>query len=371
MSMDLTFLGTGSAYPSPHRGASALVLRTEGDCWLFDCGEGTQTQLMKSPLKAGRITKVFISHLHGDHLFGLPGLLCTVSLNLSPTPTVPHACVDIYGPQGLKQFLRVALSLSGSQLLFPYAVHELEPTADQCPPENETSAMLESVIGEVLHPQERPGRKIVLDGDHDWYPLLEDERFVVVAVRLFHRLPSFGFCVQERDRPGRLNTQLLKDLGVKPGPVYGQLKSGQSVTLENGRVVTPDEVLEEAIPGRKVCVFGDCSKVVGEGPLQACRGADVLVHEATLGDEHQERAVEHGHSTPNMAAAVARECQVRKLVLYHFSQRYKPLGMCAEGEEDDVAELRRQAEEALVGTGVEVVLADDFLTIPIPIKRPR
>ncbi|KAI1900219.1 hypothetical protein AGOR_G00047750 [Albula goreensis] len=372
MSMDLTFLGTGSAYPSPHRGASALVLRTEGDCWLFDCGEGTQTQLMKSQLKASRITKVFITHLHGDHLFGLPGLLCTVSLNITPSPTQPPSCVDIYGPQGLRHFLRVALSLSGSQLLFPYAVHELEPTADQCPPESQLDAMLESSISESLHPQERPGRTIPLDVEGDCYTLLEDERFVVRAFRLFHRLPSFGYSVQERERPGRLNTQLLQDLGVKPGPVYGRLKNGESVTLENGQVVTPLEVLEEAIPGRKVCILGDCSALVGEGPLRVCRGADILVHEATLGDGHRERAVEHGHSTPSMAAAVARACRARKLVLYHFSQRYKPLSMRTEGEEDDdVLELKRQAEEALEGTSVEVTVADDFLTIPIPIKRPH
>ncbi|XP_064153372.1 zinc phosphodiesterase ELAC protein 1 [Anguilla rostrata] len=370
MTMDLTFLGTGSAYPSPHRGASALVLRTEGDCWLFDCGEGTQTQLMKSQLKASRITKVFITHLHGDHLFGLPGLLCTVSLNLSPSQ--PPACVDIYGPRGLRHFLRVALSVSGSQLLFPYAVHELEPTADQCPPESQPAAAPDCSVGGSLHPQERPGRSIPLDAARDRYALLEDERFVVEAFRLFHRLPSFGFAVQERDRPGRLNTQLLRDLGVKPGPVYGRLKGGEAVTLESGRVLTPEEVLEEAVPGRKVCVLGDCSALVGEGPLRACQGADVLVHEATLADGHRERAVEHGHSTPGMAAAVARACQARKLVLYHFSQRYRPLSLRVEGDDDDdVVELRRQAEEALRDAGTEVVLADDFLTIPIPIKRLR
>lgn len=158
--MDVTFLGTGSAYPSPHRGASALVLRTEGECWLFDCGEGTQTQLMKSQLRAGestkclnvhplgdiqkkssvvmydyfypgRITKVFISHLHGDHLFGLPGLLCTVSLNSNPDPQQRLGRVDIYGPRGLRHFLRVTLGLTGSQLLFPYAgKRALSPNTD-------------------------------------------------------------------------------------------------------------------------------------------------------------------------------------------------------------------------------------------------
>ncbi|KAM8886078.1 zinc phosphodiesterase ELAC protein 1 isoform 2-T2 [Spinachia spinachia] len=320
MTMDVTFLGTGSAYPSPQRGASALVLRSEGDCWLFDCGEGTQTQLMKSPLRAGRITKVFISHLHGDHLFGLPGLLCTVSLNTNTNPEQQQqqqraGRVDIYGPRGLRHFLRVALGLTGSQLLFPYAVHELEPTTDQSPKEGQLSA-------------------------------------------------------EERDRPGRLRTELLKELGLKPGPLYGRLKAGQPVTLESGRVLLSREVLEEAVPGRKVCIFGDCSAVLGEGALRLCHQADVLVHEATLGDEQREKAVDHGHSTPGMAAAVARACGARRLVLHHFSQRYKPCSQRREGDEDDVSELKRQAERALRDSGVEVTLAEDFLTLPVPLRRP-
>uniref|UniRef100_A0A3Q3KJF5 ElaC ribonuclease Z 1 n=2 Tax=Mastacembelus armatus TaxID=205130 RepID=A0A3Q3KJF5_9TELE len=370
MTMDMTFLGTGSAYPSPHRGASALVLRTDGDCWLFDCGEGTQIQLMRSQLRAGRITKIFISHLHGDHLFGLPGLLCRVSLNTNPNPEQNLSCVDIYGPQGLRRFLRVTLGLTGSQLLFPYAVHELEPTPEQSPEEGRLSLEMTTECG-PLHPQEQLGRTISLDISSDCYLLFEDPKFVVKAFRLFHRVPSFGFCVQERDRPGRLKTELLKELGLKPGPLYGRLKAGESVTLESGRVVLPSEVLEEAIPGRKVCILGDCSSILGIGPLMLCTGADVLVHEATLGNEQKEKAVDHGHSTPEMAAAVARTCCALRLVLYHFSQRYKPSSLQKEGDEDCVSELRRQAEEALEDSSVEVILAEDFLTLPIPLRKPK
>lgn len=157
--------------------------------------------------------------------------------------------------------------------------------------------------------------------------------------------------------------------GVKPGPLYGRLKSGEAVTLESGRVLLPAEVLDKAIPGRKVCILGDCSSVLGEAPLRLCSGADVLVHEATLGDQHREKAVEHGHSTPEMAAAVARACGAQRLVLYHFSQRYKPCSLHKEGDEDNVSELRRQAEEALQDCGTEVTLAEDFLTLTIPLKR--
>ncbi|XP_056149612.1 zinc phosphodiesterase ELAC protein 1 [Lampris incognitus] len=366
--MDLTFLGTGSAYPSPNRGASALVFRTEGESWLFDCGEGTQTQLMRSQLRAGRITKVFISHLHGDHLFGLPGLLCTLSLNTNPSPTHTPPCVEIYGPRGLRHFLRVTLGLTGSQLLFPYAVHELEPTADQSPLEGQLTPEMTAGSG-PLHPQEQPGRTISLDVINDCYYLLEDKKFVVKAFRLYHRVPSFGFSIQEHDRPGRLKTELLKELGLTPGPLYGRLKAGESVTLASGRVISSSEVLEEVIPGRKICILGDCSSLMGEGPLRACSQADILVHEATLGDEHHEKALEHGHSTPKVAAAVARACCARRLVLHHFSQRYKPCALQKEGDEDDITQLGRQAEEALQGSGIEVTLAEDFLTLPIPLKR--
>ncbi|XP_007548196.1 zinc phosphodiesterase ELAC protein 1-like [Poecilia formosa] len=368
MAMDMTFLGTGSAYPSPHRGASAVVLRTDGECWLFDCGEGTQTQLMKSQLRAGRITKVFISHLHGDHLFGLPGLLCTVSLNTNPDVEQSLKCVDIYGPRGLRKFLRVTLGLTGSQLLFPYAVHELQPTPDQSPEEGQLSLEM-TVDCSPSHPQEQPGRTIPLDVSGDCYLLFQDNKFVVKAFRLFHRIPSFGFCIQEHDRPGRLKTKLLKELGIKPGPLYGRLKAGESLVLDSGRLLHPSEVLEADIPGRKVCVFGDCSSVLGEGAFRLCDRADVLVHEATLGNEHREKAVDHGHSTPEMAAAVARTCSARRLVLYHFSQRYKPSSLQKEGDEDEVSELKKQADQALQDSGVEVILAEDFLTIQIPLKR--
>ncbi|KFW92489.1 Zinc phosphodiesterase ELAC protein 1, partial [Phalacrocorax carbo] len=193
MSMDITFLGTGSAYPSPTRGASALVLRREGECWLFDCGEGTQTQFMKSHLKAGRITKIFITHLHGDHFFGLPGLLCTLSLQSSPDPSKPP--VDIYGPLGLRSFIWRSMELSHSQLLFQEFKEFSYLDRDEVP--------LQGAQGRILH----------LDPVENSYLLVEDEQLVLRAFRLFHRIPSFGFVVEEKPRTGKLNVQKLKDLG--------------------------------------------------------------------------------------------------------------------------------------------------------------
>ncbi|KGL82965.1 Zinc phosphodiesterase ELAC protein 1, partial [Tinamus guttatus] len=209
MSMEVTFLGTGSAHPSPSPAASAVALRREGQCWLFDCGEGTQTQLMRSHLKAGRITKIFITHLHGDHFFGLPGLLCTLSLQSSPDSNKPP--VDIYGPLGLRSFIWRTLELSHSQLLFPYVVHELVPTRDQCPAEEFKD--FSSLDKDDTSPGEAQGRILHLDPVENSYLLVDDEQFVVKAFRLFHRIPSFGFAVEEKPRAGKLNVQKLKELG--------------------------------------------------------------------------------------------------------------------------------------------------------------
>ncbi|XP_005995229.1 zinc phosphodiesterase ELAC protein 1 isoform X1 [Latimeria chalumnae] len=367
MSMDLTFLGTGSAYPSPSRGASALVLRYEGDCWLFDCGEGTQTQFMKSQLKAGRICKIFITHLHGDHLFGLPGLLCTVSLQASSNVNKQQP-VDIYGPVGLRKFLRMSMEISQPQLLYPYAVHEIVPTRDQCPAEEFREL---SVQEEGLHPQEVLGKTISLSPGENSYTLIDNEQFLVKAFRLYHRIPSFGFVVEEKERPGKLQVQKLKELGIPPGPLYGKLKNGESIVLENGVTVSPSAVLEESIPGRKVCLLGDCSGVLDEAALKLCHGADVLVHEATLDDSQMDKAKEYGHSTPSMAAAFAKSCRAEKLILSHFSQRYKPSSVIGDGggDDDDVTELKRQAE--LVFDCKEVTLAEDFMVIEIPMKKRK
>lgn len=364
MSMDVTFLGTGSAYPSPCRGASAIVFRTEGECWLFDCGEGTQTQFMKSPLRAGRITKIFITHLHGDHVFGLPGFLCTVSLQCGSTVTKQH--VDIYGPVGLGDFVCRSLEISHSQLAFPYVVHELVPSEDQCPAEEFKDLTRPGRDGGNI-PAEIQGRTISEDPDAGSYMLFESDQFTVKAFKLFHRIPSFGFVIHEKPRPGKLDVKKLREFGIQPGPVCGKLKLGAVVTLDSGQVVSPSDVLGDPIPGRKVCILGDCSGVVSAEAAELCREADVLIHEATLDDTQMDKAKEHGHSTPKMAAEFADSCRARKLVLTHFSQRYKPAAMVEDGDED-VSVLKEQAENHL--TGGDVILAEDFLTINIPIKRP-
>lgn len=161
------------------------------------------------PQLQGRITKIFITHLHGDHFFGLPGLLCTISLQSGSTVTKQP--IEIYGPAGLRDFIWRTMELSHTELVFPYVVHELVPTADQCPAEELKD--LGPTDGADSSPKEGRGRTILLDSEENSYLLVDDEQFVVKAFRLFHRVPSFGFSVVEKKRPGKLNAQKLKDLG--------------------------------------------------------------------------------------------------------------------------------------------------------------
>uniref|UniRef100_A0A8D0HLY2 ElaC ribonuclease Z 1 n=1 Tax=Sphenodon punctatus TaxID=8508 RepID=A0A8D0HLY2_SPHPU len=308
-----------------------------------------------------RITKIFITHLHGDHMFGLPGLLCTISLQSNSTTSKQP--IDIYGPLGLRSFIWRAMEISHSQLLFSYVVHELVPTSNQCPAEEFKEL---SYLDRDDDPsKEVRGETIYLDPLEDSM-LTDDEQFIMKAFPLFHRIPSFGFLVEEKPRPGKLNAQKLKDLGILPGPIYGKLKKGVKVVLENGATISPLDVLEDPVPGRRICILGDCSGVVGTGAMKLCHEADLLVHEATLDDTQMDKAKEYGHSTPRMAAEFATLCKAKKLVLTHFSQRYKPASQIGEGDAD-VAELKRQAE--LVFSGEDVILAEDFMTIEIPMKK--
>lgn len=256
------------------------------------------------------------------------------------------------------------MDISHSQLVFPYVVHELVPTRDQCPLEELKEVSFKDTDDSSL--EETQGNTICLDPIEDSYLLVDGEQFVIKAFRLFHRIPSFGFVMEEKPRPGRLNVQKLKELGVQPGPLYGKLKDGVAIVLENGTTVSPSDVLEDPFPGRKICILGDCSGIVGEGAAKVCDEADLLVHEATLDDTQEAKAKEHGHSTPKMAAEFAKLCKAKRLVLSHFSQRYKPASQVGEGDMD-IMELKRQAELAL--DGQEVVLAEDFMTIGIPMKK--
>ncbi|CAG2209221.1 rnz [Mytilus edulis] len=393
--MKVIFLGTASAYPTPDRGVSCIGLKNEDWVWLFDCGEGSQTQVMKSEIKPGKISKIFITHLHGDHCYGLPGLMCTISQNNQRSEPV-----EIYGPEGLRKFLRTSLSLSQSQLGFDYIVHELKMIPEQYVFETSGAILTWDVnlsCDDVLHPNERPGLLIECDRDKVW-ELYDDNKIGVKAVWLKHRIPSFAFVIQEKPIAGKLDAAKLKAKGVPPGPLYSKIKAGEKITAPSGEklfkvfiglgiicskakiaaainrllmgklgiplLISPRDVVGPPRPGRKVIICGDTCW--SEELLKVGQNADILVHEATLQNSCKDTAIQNGHSTPDMAADIAQRLDVEKLVLTHYSQRYKPIN-CTDTENQETVQILYDEAASVMGKD-RVVAAYDLLSISVPLK---
>ena len=275
--MKLTFLGTGAGSPSLIRNVSSLGLQwpQRASLWLFDGGEGTQQQVLRSPLKLSQLEQIYVTHLHGDHVFGLPGLLASRSAAQDiGTP------VTIFGPAGLEEWLRVTLRLTVTGLKYPLI---FETVADGL--------------------------------------IFEDDTREVHCRCLNHRIASYGYAVSEKPRPGTFDAERAAALGVPAGPLYGRLKSGGTVTLSDGRIVDGKELVGPLRPGRKIVICGDTG--VSPAAVALAMGADVLVHEATFLSDQAERAHVSGHSTAAEAAAVARDAGVGTLILTHISARYE------------------------------------------------
>ena len=268
MDLDVLFLGTAGSAPTAGRGLPATLVRRGGDRLLFDCGEGTQRQLLSS---TGLIDleEIFLTHFHADHFLGLPGMLKTFALRGREAP------LTVYGPPGLRALFKVLHPVIGDQ---PYAValEELEPNV----------------------PLERDG-------------------YLIAPFQVEHRTRAYGYAIVEQDRPGRFDEDRARELGVEPGPDFGRLQSGEAVGD-----VKPDDVLGEARPGRKVVITGDTAPA--ETTAAVAHRADLLVHEATFISEEAERARETGHSTAREAAELAAAAEVKLLALHHVSPRYGP-----------------------------------------------
>jgi ribonuclease Z len=271
--LDLVFLGTSASMPTALRAPAAFLLRRGGERLLFDCAEGTQRQLQRSTVGLPDLEEIFLTHFHGDHFLGLPGMLKTFALR--GRDGVP---LTVYGPSGLKELFRQLKPFLG-RLPYPLTTVELE-------------------AGEEL----------------------ERGQYRIETFALDHGVAALGYALVEHERPGRFDVAAADALGVPPGPERGMLQGGEAVTLPDGRVITPDTVLGPARPGRKVVLAADTapSQVVA----QAARKADLLVHEATFGTAEAERARETLHSTAAEAAEVAKRAEVRLLALTHLSTRY-------------------------------------------------
>ena len=358
--LELTVLGSGACNPSPWRGASCSALRVHDGFWLFDVGEGTQVQLQRCSVRPSKIDKIFITHAHGDHCFGLPGLLCLIARGRDKRAPP----VEIYGPHGLRAFVRISLVFTGTRMLPPYMVHELHgvpqlPAGRQRslpPPISAQPVAAPTIDRSGVAWGEIPGSRDILPSDDGTWSLTTAQGngrdgvgLRISAAPVQHTVPCVGFVIAEEERPGRLQVEkvlphlernrdaLRATLGLRdPRQLLKrvkQLSPGESLELPDGSRIEADEVLGGARRGRKIVVLGDCSDA--EHCIELGRGADLLVHEATnsylpsFGDSgglmgHERETRRHGHSTPQMAGRVAAAMGVRKLLLTHFSQRYHP-----------------------------------------------
>lgn len=275
--MELYFMGTNAGVPSLQRNVTSLALRLleeRRSLWLFDCGEGTQHQVLRSPLRLSKLDKIFITHLHGDHLFGLPGLLSSRAYQGGDTP------LDLYGPKGLKSFVETALGISESRINYELRIHE-----------------------------------------HAGGLIFEDDGFKVESALLEHRIDSYGYRITEKDRPGKLNMEALARHGIKPGPLYGKLKRGENIMTDQGVELQAAEMLGKPKQGRIVTILGDTRPC--EAAVRLAENADTLVHEATFLHELKKTAYDYHHSTAVQAAETAKAANAKEMYMTHFSSRYK------------------------------------------------
>ena len=302
----LTFLGTSAAAPTLHRNVSGMTVKADSDLLLFDCGEGSQRQMIRFGT-GFTVDAAFFTHFHADHYLGIIGFLRTLGMG-GRTETM-----HLYGPTPAKKLLDVAVHLGVERLAFPIEIHELKG-------------------GEVL---QRKG-------------------YSIRPVRVDHRVNALGYVLEEDVRPGRFDLEAAKKLGVTPGPDFGRLQKGETVKAADGSEVKPEQVMGASRAGRKLVLSGDTRPC--PALIEAAAGADLLVHESTFSDDEQARALETRHSTAREAGKVATEAKVKRLVLTHLSSRH----------DVDFKPLLEQARQEYTGP---CEVAFDGLTIEMPVRE--
>jgi ribonuclease Z len=271
--LKIIFLGTSGSWPTVKRNASAVAIKRSREVILFDCGEGTQRQLQKSKLSYMQISKIFITHFHGDHFLGIPGLIQTMQLNDRKIP------LHIYGPKGMKKLVSQLLSLGYFTPNFSIIAHEVDENSD-----------------------------------------LDFKEYSIYVLRVKHGIPSIAYSLEEKIRPGKFNKPKALDLGIPEGPLFSKLQKGETITLENGKIIKPNMVLGPSRKGRKIVISGDTNPI--EKMIDFAKDADVLIHEATFDSSFEDISGDFGHSTAMQAAMIAKKAKVKKLLLTHISPRY-------------------------------------------------
>jgi len=305
MSLSLRFLGTSASRPTVERNVSSLALIREGETLMFDCGEGTQRQMMRYGISFA-LSEIFFTHMHADHMLGVTGLLRTLALQGHTEP------MNLYGPPGSEKLLWKAITLGSEKQHFEIKVFEITPET----------------------PVKRSGYSLVP------FTVEHGDRLAI------------GYQLVEETRLGRFNPEKAREMGVPEGPLWGKIHKGETVRLPDGRTIEPSELVGPTRPGRRIVLTGDSRP--SEGTIAASMGADILVHEATFATEESQRALETGHSTAREAAEVAAKAGVKKLVLTHVSARYSR----------DTSELEREAREIFPAT----IIARDGLEIDVPFE---
>lgn len=271
--LSIIFLGTSGSWPTTKRNVTSIAIKRGKEVILFDCGEGTQRQLQRSSISYMQITKIFITHFHGDHFLGLPGLIQTMQLNDREAP------LNIYGPKGMNKLLGQLLSLGFFKPNYKIFSHEL-----------------------------RQGDELDFNG------------YVIKVIKVKHGIPTIAYSLEEKLRPGKFNKPKALELGIPEGPFFSKLQQGISVTLDDGRKIVPEMVLGPSRKGRKIVYSGD---TVPTGKMiDFAKNADVLIHEATFNSDFNDISTSYGHTTASEAAEIAKKANVKKLFLTHISPRY-------------------------------------------------
>ncbi len=307
MELKLVFLGTGAGIPTLKRALPSIAVKRGGEVFLLDCGEGTQLQLLKASLGIGRLTKVFITHLHGDHYLGLPGLIQSMSLLGRKKPFL------VYGPEGIVEFIYSILRTGYFSLGFEIRVEEYRP----------------------------------------WKPI-DFGDYTVTPFPVRHGIPCYGLCIEEKPRRGKFNAKKADELGI-PKHLRGKLARGEPVKLPNGRIVYPHEIVGPPRRGRKIVYTSDTAPF--DELVKVAKGADVLIHDSTFRSDVQDKACLYAHSTARQAAEIAAKAKVKLLVLTHISSRYS--------SKKDEETLLDEAKAIFP----RAVIARDLLVIDIPLSK--
>jgi len=303
--LKLVFLGTGASLPTPRRGLPTMAIVREGTIYLLDCAEGTQMRLVQAGLSPTKIRYIFISHLHGDHIFGLPGYLTSQQMLDRKSPLL------IIAPRGIKKLLDTIQAVSGYRLDYQLDIIELQ------------------------------------EKEHH----VQAGAFQITAALLDHRAPCYGYRFSEQEKPGKFNLKKAEEFGIPVGPLRSQLQQGKSVQLPDGRRVHPQDILGPPRPGRIITYCTDTRPC--QAGIELAQNSDILIHDSTFMDSQEDRAQETYHSMARQAATIARQAGVRQLVLWHLSARIN---------ENDESTLLNEAREVFPNS----LLPSDFQTIELP-----